>query len=142
MTSQSILASVPLFADLDETALAGLEAFAFTCSFAAGELIVQEGRVGNGLYVIVKGQAQVFRELSGGQVQVLRIMGPGEPFGELALIGEWPRTASVRAIDPTECLGIDRWLFLSYLERHPQVAIRLLQVMARRLADSPEPLDE
>jgi CRP-like cAMP-binding protein len=142
MTSQSPLASVSLFADLDAAALEGLEAFAFSCSFAPGEIIVEEGRVGNGLYIIVSGRAQVFHEMSDGQMHVLRTMGPGEPFGELALLGEWPRTASVRAIEPTQCLGIDRWLFLSYLERHPQVAIRLLQVMARRLADSPERLEE
>jgi CRP-like cAMP-binding protein len=131
-----------LFADLDAAALEGLEAFAFTCSFAPAEIIVEEGRVGNGLYIIVKGQAEVFHEMDRGEVHVLRVMGPGEPFGELALLGEWPRTASVRAVEPTECLGIDRWLFLSYLERHPQVAIRLLQVLAQRLADSPERLQE
>jgi CRP-like cAMP-binding protein len=84
----------------------------------------------------------VFRNTSDGRVEILRTMGPGEPFGELALLGEWPRTASVRAIEPTQCLGIDRWLFLSYLERHPQVAIRLLQVLAHRLADSSERLEE
>ena len=142
MTSQSPLASVSLFADLDAAALEGLEAFAFPCSFEAGEMIVEEGRIGNGLYIIVAGQAQVFHEMSDGQLQVLRTMGPGEPFGELALLGEWPRTASVRAIEPTQCLGIDRWLFLAYLEKHPQVAIRMLQIIARRLADSPEPLEE
>jgi CRP-like cAMP-binding protein len=142
MTSQSPLASVTLFADLDAAALEGLEAFAFSCSFEDGEIIVEEGRVGNGLYIIVSGQTQVFRNTSDGRVEILRTMGPGEPFGELALLGEWPRTASVRAIEPTQCLGIDRWLFLSYLERHPQVAIRLLQVLAHRLADSPEPLEE
>ena len=54
----------------------------------------------------------------------------------MALLGEWPRTASVRALDTVECLGIDRWVFLSQLERQPKVTIRMLQILAQRLRDS------
>lgn len=142
MASESVLASVSLFADLQPAAIEGLEAFAFRKSFAPGELIVEEGRTGNGLYIILTGQAEVFRDMGNGQVNVLRTMHPGEPFGEMALLGDWPRTASVKAVEATECLGIDRWLFLSYLEKHPQIAIRMLQVLARRLADTPDRLAE
>ena len=142
MTSQNLLSSVFLFADLDSAALDALTAFAFTCGFAANEVIFEEGQVGNGLYIIVSGRAEVFHTLSDGQAHILRTMGPGEPFGELALLGEWPRTASVRAVEPTQCLGIDRWLFLSYLEKHPQIAIRLLQVLAQRLADATDRPEE
>ncbi len=54
----------------------------------------------------------------------------------VVILGEWPRTATVRALDEVECLGIDRWVFLSQLEQQPQVGIKLLQVLAQRLRDS------
>ena len=60
----------------------------------------------------------------------------GEVFGEMALLGEWPRTATVHALDQVECLGIDRWVFLSQLERQPKVGIWMLQVLAERLWES------
>jgi CRP-like cAMP-binding protein len=140
--SESVLESVPLFAGLDTATLQSLEAFTFRRSFAPGELIVEEGRTGNGLYVILSGNVEVFRDVEGDEERILRKMGPGEPFGEMALIGEWPRTASVRALEPTECLGMDRWVFLAYLERDPTLAIRMLQILAQRLASTPDSLEQ
>jgi CRP-like cAMP-binding protein len=54
----------------------------------------------------------------------------------MALLGDWPRIASVRAAEDCECLGMDRWIFLAYLNRQPSLAIKMLQVLARRLADA------
>ncbi len=51
-------------------------------------------------------------------------------------LGEWPRTATVRAVDNVECLGIDRWVFLAQVERQPQVGIRMLHILAQKLRDS------
>ena len=140
--SESVLGSLPLFEGLDAPTVQSLEAFTFKRSFAPGELIVEEGRTGNGLYVILTGVVEVFRREEGDGSRVLRTMGPGEPFGEMALICEWPRTASVRAVEPTECLGMDRWVFLAHLDKHPNLAIRMLQIMAQRLASLPDRLEE
>ena len=142
MPDENVLASVSLFSGLDAAALESLEAFTFRRSVAPGELIVEEGRTGHGLYLILAGQAEVIRKLPDDTIHVLRTMGSGDPFGELALLGEWPRTASVRAVHDTECLGMDRWIFLDYLAKHPQLAIRMLQVLAKRLADTPDRLPE
>jgi CRP-like cAMP-binding protein len=60
----------------------------------------------------------------------------------MALLGEWPRTASVRALEATECLGIDRWIFLDHLDKEPKLALRLLQILALRLAETAERLAE
>lgn len=128
------LASVPLFADLDHASLVGLEAFTFRKRFTAGELIVEEGRTGNGLYVVLSGSVEVVQGISGTRPQRLRVLGPGEPFGEIALLGEWKRSASVRALDDVECIGMDRWAFLAHLKTDPALAIRLLQMLAGRLA--------
>jgi CRP-like cAMP-binding protein len=64
---------------------------------------------------------------------VFSILGPGEVFGEVALLGGTPRTATVTAIDPCELLIIDRRDFLSFLRGHPDVAINLLEVLAQRM---------
>jgi hypothetical protein len=82
---QAALASVPLFADLDRAAIDRLEAFAFRKQFAAGELILEEGRTGNGLYVVLSGSVEVVRGISGSRPQRVAVLGPGEPFGEMAL---------------------------------------------------------
>ena len=131
---RAALASVPLFADLDHASLVGLEAFTFRKRFVAGELIMEEGRTGNGLYVVLSGSVEVVQGVPESKPRRLRVLGPGEPFGEIALLGDWKRSASVRAIDDVECIGMDRWAFLSHLKTEPALAIRMLQMVAGRLA--------
>jgi|GEM_PF-1041001 len=130
------LASVPLFADLDQASIDSLEAFTFRKKFAAGDVIVEEGRTGNGLYVVLSGSVEVIRGLSGSRPQRVAVLGPGEPFGEMALLGDWKRSASVRAVDDVECMGMDRWAFLAHLKTEPNLAIRMLQMLAERLAET------
>ena len=134
--SAEVLRGVWLFAELTDDQLESISSFTFEKAFEAGELIVEEGQTGNGLYIIVSGNVEVLKGDLTANPQVLAKRGAGDVFGEMALLGEWPRTASVRALDEVQCLGIDRWVFLSQLERHPQVTIRMLQILAQRLRDS------
>ena len=134
--SAEVLRHVWLFSELSDDQLESISSFTFEKSFGPGELIVEEGQTGNGLYIIVSGSIEVLKGDSAATPQVLAKPGAGDVFGEMALLGEWPRTASVRALDTVECLGIDRWVFLSQLERQPKVTIRMLQILAQRLRDS------
>ncbi|MCH9018232.1 MAG: cyclic nucleotide-binding domain-containing protein [Chloroflexi bacterium] len=127
---------------MSDEQLESISSFTFEKSFDPGELIVEEGQTGNGLYVIVSGNVEVLKGDLAATPQVLAKRGAGDVFGEMALLGEWPRTASVRALDDVQCLGIDRWVFLSQLERQPKVTIRLLQILAQRLRDSDARLAE
>lgn len=137
-----MLARVPLFSGLDAASLESLEAFTFRRTFKAGDMIVEEGRTGNGLYVVLSGRVEVVKGLGSERPQTVAILGPGEPFGEMALLGEWKRSASIRAVDEAECLGMDRWAFLAHLNTEPQLAIKLLQMLAQRLAETDEKLVE
>ena len=137
-----VLTSVPLFAGLDAREVEVLAGFTFRKTFEAGELIVEEGRTGNGLFVIVSGSAEVIKGLGTAHPRTVARRGAGDPIGEMALLGEWPRSASVRASETTECLGIDRWIFLDHLEKKPKLALRLLQVLALRLAETAEWITE
>jgi nitrite reductase/ring-hydroxylating ferredoxin subunit len=114
------LSHVAFFAGVDAESLATLQDLAFRRTFAAGELIVEEGRTGNGAYVVTAGKVEVVRGLPD-RPQVLATFGPGEPFGELALLGDWKRTASV---------------FLAYLRREPRLAATMTQLLAQRLVDT------
>ncbi|NQW24315.1 MAG: cyclic nucleotide-binding domain-containing protein [SAR202 cluster bacterium] len=134
--SADALRRVWLFSELTDDQLESMSSFTFEKTFAPGELIVEEGQTGNGLYVIVSGNVEVLKGDVTATPQVLAKRGAGDVFGEMALLGEWPRTASVRALDSVQCLGIDRWVFLSQLEQQPKVTIRMLQIMAQRLRDS------
>ena len=136
MSTLDVLRQVWLFSGLDEGQLDAVSNFTFKKSFSPGELIVEEGRTGNGLYAIISGNVEAVKALGTDQERTVNRLGSGEVFGEMALLGEWPRTATVRAIDEVECLGIDRWVFLTQLERHPKVGIRLLQILAQKLRDS------
>jgi nitrite reductase/ring-hydroxylating ferredoxin subunit len=138
----SALASVPLFADLDEESIERLEAFAFRKSFSAGEVIVEEGHTGNGLYVVLSGTVDVIKGLGGSHPQKVAVLQAGEPFGEMALLGDWKRSASVQAAGDVECLGMDRWAFLAHLKSEPNLAIRMLQMLANRLVETNERLVE
>ncbi len=134
--SAEALRRVWLFSELGDDQLESISTFTFNKSFDPGELIVVEGQTGNGLYVILSGNVEVLKGDVRENPKVLAKRGPGDVFGEMALLGEWPRTATVRALDSVQCLGIDRWVFLSQLERQPQVTIKMLQILAQRLRDS------
>ena len=136
MSTVDVLRQVWLFSGLDEQQLDAVSSLTFQKKFGPGELIVEEGRTGNGLYAIISGNVEAVKALGTEQERTVNRLGAGEVFGEMALLGEWPRTATVRAIAEVECLGIDRWVFLTQLERHPQMGIKLLQILAQKLRDS------
>ena len=136
MSAADELRQIWLFEGLTEDQLNSLSPFTYRKNFGPGELIVEEGHTGNGLYLIVSGNVEAIKGLGTKQQQVVNKLGAGEVFGEMALLGEWPRTATVRAVDDVECLGIDRWVFLAQVVRLPQVAIKLLHILAQKLRDS------
>ncbi len=99
-------------------------------SFAAGTVILNEGDPGEAAYIISKGRCEVFKSGADGAPRVLRVMGPGEVFGETAILTRAPRTASIRAVDDvtllvvreaalTEALGLNAWMgsFVTALAR-------------------------
>ena len=136
MSTVDVLRHVWLFSGLDDQQLDAVSSLTFQKNFGPGEVIFEEGRTGNGLSAIISGNVEAVKSIGTDREQVVNKLGPGEVFGEMALLGEWPRTATVRAVNQVECLGMDRWVFLSQLERQPQVSIKMLQILAQRLRDS------
>lgn len=132
MGLEGLLGSVSLFASLDRRALNGLAQQASRRVYAGGETIVREGDTGTALYVIVRGRVRVERG-TGPQSAALTELGPGDFFGELALIEDHPRSASVVALDETECLLFVVWEFRALLKEHPQMALPIMNALIARL---------
>ncbi len=124
------LKRVPLFAGISDAQLQRIANGVKERRFDAGASIVSTGEPAHGFYLIVQGEAEVKHGS-----RTIRTLGPGDYFGELALIRETPRTATVVAKDPTTCLALTRWDFKGILDTNPAIAIRLLETVATRIHD-------
>ena len=125
------LRAIPLFGDLDEAALARMAGLVSEVEVPAGQVIVEHGHPGSGMFLLEEGEVSV--ELPSGAVE----LGPGEFFGELAILADGvPRTARVRAKSDLRCLVIGRSDFGTLVEAEPRIAVAMLPVLARRLADA------
>jgi len=132
MDLEALLGSVSLFASLDRRAISGLARQASRRVYGPGESIVREGETGTALYVIVRGRVRV-EHGSGPATAAVGELGPGDFFGELALIEDKPRSASVVAIEETECLLFVVWEFRALLKEHPQMALPIMNALIERL---------
>jgi CRP-like cAMP-binding protein len=122
------LASVPLLADLDDRVRRRLAEVGKRRTYDADDPIVKEGSTGTALYIILSGRARVER---GGET--IGELGAGEFFGELALIEEHPRSATVTAVTETDCLLFPAWEFTALLKEHPEIAVPIMRALITRL---------
>ena len=129
--SVETLRMVPLFSDLDERDLGQLAGKFKERTFPAGGTVTREGAGGVGFFVIADGEATV--TVAGEERGRL---GPGDYFGEIALVDEGVRSATITAETDVRCYGLTPWDFRPFVEEHPQVAWKLLQALARRLRTS------
>src|SRR6516162_722093 len=132
-TPQEVLAGVPLFSMLPKKEVAKLARQAHELTVPAGTVVTDVDRAGVSFSVIVDGQAAV--SVHG---QPVRILGPGDYFGEIALINESYRYRSAKITAETElhCLIYAKWDFRHFAMSHPQTAWALLEVMVQRLRDA------
>jgi signal transduction histidine kinase len=127
----------PILFGLEEEYLTELAQAAVTRVFPPGTVIIQEGDEGNAIYFIVTGHVEIVKQYSDGTERFLHTSGPGEPFGEMALLQEGGRTATVRACDEvTTVLEVGREPFLKVLGRSPSLGVRILVRLTGRLKDS------
>ena len=123
------LAKIPLFQNLTAKQLEAVDSLVTTIDVAAGRELIRQGELGREFIVVVAGEAEVRRD---GQVVVVR--GPGDFFGEMALILDRPRNASVVATTDMTIEVINRREFKQLLEEYPDLHAPLLQATAERLA--------
>ncbi len=123
-----VLQRVPLFADFDEDELKRLARSFKDRTFEAGHAVTSEGKGGAGFFVIETGEATIsVRGEERGKY------GPGDYFGEIALIDEGGRSATITADTELRCYGLTSWEFRPLVESNASIAWKLLETMAKRL---------
>jgi CRP-like cAMP-binding protein len=127
------LARSPLFAGLSHRRLGRLTALTFEKRYAEGETVFAEGDPGKGLFVVLEGSVTISRSGSHGE-EALATLGPGEAFGELALIDDLPRSATARVTAPARLLILYRSHFDRLVEGDRGTALQVMRNLLRRLA--------
>ena len=123
-----LLQNVQLFSGLDPRELETIARTVHERTFTPGEVVAEEGQGGVGFFVIREGNAKV--EVGG---QEVRTLGPGDHFGEIALITEGPRTATVKADTELKCYGLTPWEFRPLVQTNANIAWKILQALARQV---------
>ena len=131
---ESMLAKTELFAGLDEAELGPFAAKCQLHTYEAGQEITREGDLGTGLYVVTRGAVDVVSRRGTPEERTITTTAAGGFFGELALVLEQPRSATVVTREFTECLVLTRWDFKDIALEHPAVIWKLLEVVAQRLS--------
>ena len=126
------LKKISWFEDLDQKTLDAIANAAVEQKYQPGQEIIRQGDTGIGAFIIRSGTVEIVQE-KGGKETRLATLGPGDVIGEMALLDDFPRTATARAVEPTTALGIQRWHFKGILESHPQLALALLPILSRRI---------
>jgi CRP/FNR family cyclic AMP-dependent transcriptional regulator len=134
-----LITKIDFFAGLDDKILKKISDACIARQFTRNETIVRQGEMGLGLYVIARGHVKVDREEKGVRTQVAEL-GPEQFFGEMSLLDNKPRSATVTGIEDSECLLLTRDSFVKLMGKYPEIPMRMARVLAERLRVANEKL--
>jgi CRP/FNR family transcriptional regulator len=137
--NEDVLARVDLFSTLDKKELQELAKSCQERSYSAGTMLIVQGENGVGLYIVKSGHVRITLAKDPDKAEEeLGIFGPGSVLGEMSLLDELPRSATATAIEDVTTLILPVWEFRAFLRSQPDVALKLLGVMSRRLRKAEE----
>jgi CRP/FNR family transcriptional regulator len=137
---EDTLAHVPLFSGLDKKELQEIARSCQERKYSPGTILIKQGDTGVGLYVITKGRVHITQVSDPDRLEEdLGTAGPGEVLGEMALLDDLPRSATVTAIDEVTALLLPVWEFRAAIRNHPDIALKLLSVLSHRLRKVEKP---
>lgn len=136
VVSTAALRAVPLFSGIGDDQLRLLVPVFSRRSAARGSMIMAAGDPTDSLYIVLSGRLKVMMSDADGKEVILNILGPGEFFGEMGLIDDSPRSASVVAIEPCELLSISKRDFKRCLAENFEMTMALMRGLVRRLRDA------
>ena len=131
-----VLKRALIFSSLDVGELAELSQFTVERWFEPGDFIFWEEDAPDWFYIVAGGRVKVLKHSSSGKELIVAFFGPGEMFGEVAVFENRPYPASAQAVARTRVLAIKREAFLDFLISHPQVALKIINVLSGRLRDA------
>jgi len=132
-----LIKKIDFFSGLDDKILNKISDACIVRQFTKNETIVRQGEMGLGLYIIARGRVKVDREQGGARTQVAEL-GPEQFFGDMALLDNKPRSATVTGIEDAECLLLTRDSFVRLMNKYPEIPIRMAKVLAERLREANE----
>ena len=137
---EDTLARVDLFSNLDKKELQALCSSCQERKYSAGTTLISQGDTGVGLYILTKGRVRVTQEQDPDRAEIdLGVNGPGDVFGEMALLDDLPRSATITAIEDVTALLLPVWEFRTILRNYSDIALKLLSVLSRRLRRAQTP---
>src|SRR5256714_10103353 len=134
--STAVLKAVPLFASVPEEQLRMLTVVVTRKSVSRSTTVMAGGDATDSLYIVLSGRLKVMMSDSEGKEVILAILGPGEFFGEMGLIDDEPRSASVVTIEPCELLSIAKRDFKRVLTENSEMAMAVMRGLVRRLREA------
>lgn len=134
--NKAFLKRVPLFSGLTDSQIERLAAGSVRRNFPKGRTIVSEGEPSQSLYVLLSGRAKVQRSDTEGKEVILAVLGPGECFGEMSLIDDAPRSASVITLESCDFMSINKESFKSMLVSSPEMSMRIMKGLVKRLREA------
>lgn len=135
------MSGVSLFSLMKPRDLRRLAKLSVRRSYDADDIIIKEGERDGRLFIIASGAVEVIKNLHREGHKTLRTLTSGAYFGEMALIDDYVRTASVVARDKTDVLCLHQWNIREEIEKYPSVAIELMQSLGRRIRECENPAD-
>ncbi|HLQ11270.1 MAG TPA: cyclic nucleotide-binding domain-containing protein [Ktedonobacteraceae bacterium] len=131
---EDTLAHVELLSNLDKKELQVLSKSCQERKYSAGSTLIKQGDTGVGLYVIISGHVKTTQAKNPDRAEVdLGTYGPGNVLGEMALLDDLPRSATITAVDDVTALLLPVWEFRATVRDHPEIALKLLAVLSKRL---------
>ena len=134
--STTVLKSVPMFSSFSQDQLNALLTMIMRRAAPRGSAVMREGDAADCLYIVLSGRLKVLMGEADGKETILSIIGPGEFFGEMSLIDDNPRSATVTAIESCELLAITRRDFRRCLVENSNLAMAVMRVLVRRLREA------
>lgn len=134
----SILRRIPLFEGMDGEDFRCIARFARRVRYFPGQVIIREGEIDDRLFVVISGEVKAVKDYMGINERTLGFVGQGMCFGEMALLDNYERTATVVANLESECLEVRHPDFMELLNSQPRLAVKMLPVLASRLRRAQE----
>ena len=139
--NKAFLRRVPLFSGLTEPQLENLAGGSARRSYPKGRTIVAEGEPSQSMYILLAGRAKVQRSDSEGKEVILAVLSSGEFFGEMSLIDDAPRSASVITLEPCEFMAVSKEAFKAMLVQSPEVTMAVMRGLVRRLREADKKIE-
>ena len=139
---RSLLRDHPFFKGLDEAAIDWLVPHAVSRKVKKGTVLFRKGDTGSKLYVVCAGAVRISTPSEQGSDAILNLITPGDIFGEIAFLDQGPRTADAVVAESGEVMVIERRDFIQLLQEHPEVSMRLIEILCSRLRRTSEQVED